>query len=152
MSTTAPKPPTATYTVLLGVLSTITAPLVALRVLVAMGVMAIADQTTNAATSIATVLAMSSAFGIGWRRSVLRSRAERANLIQRIDVLETRTENTARNNTTTVHYLPPRTHQPYRALVNGGEGDPTPTTTGVDPDTAAALRRINLRLRRVNDN
>lgn len=150
MSTTGPKPPSSTHTLLLGVLSTVAAPLVVLRVLVAMGAITITSRTTNAGTAVATVLAMAGAFGIGWRRSVLRSRADRENLIQRIDVLETRVESTGKG-TASVHYLPPRTHQPYRALINGGDGAATPTGTAVDPDTAAALRRINLRLRSVKE-
>lgn len=146
------KPPSSNYTLALGALSTIAAPLVVLRVLVAMGVITITSQAANAVTSVATVLAMASAFGVGWRRSVLLSRAERSALIRRIDVLERRVDNSASGGATSVHYLPPRVHQPYRPIAVGSEGDPVPLLAGMDPETAAALRRIDRRLRKVNGN
>ncbi|MBM0203223.1 hypothetical protein JNW90_08965 [Micromonospora sp. STR1s_5] len=86
------KPPTTTHTFILGVLTTITAPLVTIRVLHSMAAITITNPALNAATSIATVLLMSATFGLGWRRSILGARAERADFIQRISQLEKRVE------------------------------------------------------------
>lgn len=92
------KRPTPMYDFLLGVVTTITLPLVAFRVAVSMALVPTPTSMLNAATSVGTVVFLSAAFGLGWRRSVLRSRAERAELVERIDVLEkrvTETENAA---------------------------------------------------------
>lgn len=86
------KPPTSIHTFFLGVLTTLAVPLVITRVLHATCVITITNPAANASTSIATVLAVSAAFSVGWRRSVLHSRAEQAVLIDRISVLEKRVE------------------------------------------------------------
>ena len=88
------KRPTATYDYLLGVLTTITIPLVAFRVLYAAGLFPITDAVLNAGTSIGTVLFMSATFGLAWRRSILHGRAERAELIALIGELEKRVSET----------------------------------------------------------
>ena len=92
------KRPTPTYDFLLGVLTTVAVPLVATRILVAMELVTVRNPVVNASTSIATVVFVCAALGLGWRRSVLHSRTERGELIARIDQLEkrlTETENAA---------------------------------------------------------
>lgn len=114
------KRPTSTYDYVLGVLSTITVPLVATRVIVATGAVTITNQLANAGTSIATVVFMAGTFGLAWRRTVLRNRADRAELEQRIDELEKRvaeTENAAWWGTPPVEAEPERTVEPGRTVV-----------------------------------
>jgi hypothetical protein len=92
------KRPTPIYDFLLGVLTTVAVPLVATRILVAMELVTIRNPVMNASTAIATVVFVCASLGLGWRRSVLRSRTERGELIARIDELEKRvaeTENAA---------------------------------------------------------
>lgn len=88
-----PKPPhLATHTFALGVLTAITAPLVTARILSSVRVLDIAGTPASPVLTITTITLLAATFSLGWRRSVLNARIERAELIERIAYLEKRVE------------------------------------------------------------
>jgi hypothetical protein len=86
------KATTPTYDFLLGVVTTVAVPLVAFRLALSMGLVAVADRATNVATALAAIAFFAGALCMAWRRSVVRARRERAALVNRVDELEKRVE------------------------------------------------------------
>lgn len=84
----------ALYDFLLGILTTIGIPLFAYRILVAAYVIHTPTPLLNAGTSLATGILLPGAVGLAWRRSVLRNRAERAEMLTLISELERRVSDT----------------------------------------------------------
>lgn len=149
------------YDIALGALATIAAPLVALRITVAAGAITIASRPLNVVTSALTVVALAAVLVVAWRRDVARLRrritdleaerqtalhAELASLTAAVHALRQSTQLTRIPWRATE--AEPQTYRP--AAIVGGQGDTVPLPghlpTGLDPDTLAAARRINLRL------